>query len=299
MELNKLGKLVEVAKGADRTLKEYERDSGVDAAIISKIINGKYVPQKPKIYRELTSPKAAPRGGVTYEQLLDAAEYSMSYKEGILAAEAAFATIPLVGPLATMGMAICGATSSAIQRKRKGLEKDRNSVSKNEIEKVTTDKFEEYHKNCQRFSATAIGILYGKLAQNGIKFRPGYEDELEFETFGNHAVVYLENNSITTWVFMFAAPYGEDEILNKFTKSIILDMMSNLVLLPADKKKKFSIVIDDIELYKDLMSYKGHNSYRGNLSIILVDTTEVSIEKEEYIATYDKGCEGELIKIVS
>ncbi len=60
-----VGELVKRAKGEDRSLREYARDPGVDAAILSKIINGRYIPKKPGIYEALTSRKASPRGGVT------------------------------------------------------------------------------------------------------------------------------------------------------------------------------------------------------------------------------------------
>ena len=49
-----VGELVKLAKGEDRSLREYARDSGVDAAIISKMINGTYIPKKPGIYESLT-----------------------------------------------------------------------------------------------------------------------------------------------------------------------------------------------------------------------------------------------------
>ena len=68
-----VGELVKRAKGEDRSLREYARDSGVDAAILSKIINGSYIPKKPGIFEALTSPQAAPRGGVTCEQMVAAA----------------------------------------------------------------------------------------------------------------------------------------------------------------------------------------------------------------------------------
>ena len=57
----------------------------MDAAIISRIINDNYIPQKPGIYEALTSPQAAPRGGVTCKQLMDAADTSEDYRNSISA----------------------------------------------------------------------------------------------------------------------------------------------------------------------------------------------------------------------
>ena len=91
-----LGALVKEAKGDDRSLREYAKDPGVDAAIISKIINGTYAPKKPDIYLKLTSPQAAPRGDVTYEQLMDVASktnISRTYQAGMAAGMATTASL--------------------------------------------------------------------------------------------------------------------------------------------------------------------------------------------------------------
>ena len=61
-----------------------------------------------------------------------------------------------------------------------------------------------------------------------------------------------------------------------------------------------SIVVDNLELYEAVLKFKGHNSYRGNLSVILVDTEAVAIVKEEVIATYCEGeeCQGACLRIM-
>ena len=80
-----VGELVKQAKGEDRSLREYARDFGVDAAILSKMINGTYLPKKPGIYEALTSPLASPRGGVTLEKMLAAAGATEDFQSGISA----------------------------------------------------------------------------------------------------------------------------------------------------------------------------------------------------------------------
>ena len=80
-----VGELVKRAKGEDRSLREYARDSGVDAAILSKMINGTYIPKKTGIYEALTSPQASPRGGVTCEQMIAAAGTSEEFQRGMAA----------------------------------------------------------------------------------------------------------------------------------------------------------------------------------------------------------------------
>ena len=72
MEENQVSKLIKMAKGDDRSLREYSRASGIDATVISRIIHGIYTPQKLDIYKKLTSENAAPRNDVTFERLIEA-----------------------------------------------------------------------------------------------------------------------------------------------------------------------------------------------------------------------------------
>ena len=48
-----------------------------------------------------------------------------------------------------------------------------------------------------------------------------------------------------------------------------------------------TIAVDNNELYEAVCKYKEHNSYRGNLSVVLVDTNEITIRKEEIISLCD------------
>ena len=119
MANKELGELVRRAKGEDRSLREYAKDSGVDVAVISKIINGSYTPKKPDVFIKLTSPSAAPRGDVTYEQLVKAADSSKSFQAGIAAGLAATTTaLAALGglPVATLAK---GLTNIAVAKTAK------------------------------------------------------------------------------------------------------------------------------------------------------------------------------------
>ena len=123
-----IGELVKQAKGEDRSLRQYARDAGVDAAILSRLINGTYIPRKPGIYEALTSPQAAPRGGVTCQQLIAAAGTSGEYQSGVSAGLragtlTALADVPssaMISVLRARGIAVGGsggpeALSSALK----------------------------------------------------------------------------------------------------------------------------------------------------------------------------------------
>ena len=70
----KIAELVKKAKGEDRTLSKYAEDAEISLPALNKIIGGKYTPS-PTTMKKLTSEKAAPRGGVTYNDLMEAAGY--------------------------------------------------------------------------------------------------------------------------------------------------------------------------------------------------------------------------------
>ena len=60
-ESAKLARLVNIAKGSDRSIREYARVSQVNVSTISRTINGEYTPGI-KVLQKLTSPEAEPRG---------------------------------------------------------------------------------------------------------------------------------------------------------------------------------------------------------------------------------------------
>ena len=78
--MESLSDLVCLAKGIDRSMREYAKDSGVDVSIISKIINGKYIPKKKDVLQKLTSKEADPHCNVTYEKLVAAVQNELNLK---------------------------------------------------------------------------------------------------------------------------------------------------------------------------------------------------------------------------
>ena len=70
-------------------------------------------------------------------------------------------------------------------------------------------------------------------------------------------------------------------------------LVSKFLCFPPDQKRKASIVVDNEGLFEALLALKGENSYRGNVSAILVNPNEIRLSREEYIATYEEGGGGE------
>ena len=65
------------------------------------------------------------------------------------------------------------------------------------------------------------------------------------------------------------------------------NLFTQFFLFPANVKRKISLVVNNEELYGIFMGYKDRNSFKGNVSVILVDEKQVRVVKEEHIAYYD------------
>ena len=293
MGKKRLGELVKIAKGEDRTVKEYEQASGVDAAVISKIISGKYVPQKSKVYEALTSAKAAPRGGVTYERLLEAAEYSESYKEGIRAGLAASeaAAVAMSGLSKLMfPMAPIGALGAALASAKWSLEQKEDGEKEREACKAIND--------IQRFVATSMGVIYGCMAQKGICFKPDAKREIGFLEAGFETYVSIDDEKISEYVFCHLYLNEEERKVQSLIEAVSKRMIERLIFLNESERRKVSIVTNSEESYNYLLGFKGALSYKGNLSIVLLDVDNVRIGREDYLTFYPSYETEEVLRIM-
>ena len=72
-------------------------------------------------------------------------------------------------------------------------------------------------------------------------------------------------------------------------------LMGRLVTMEPDSRRKLSIVVDDADIAEELRKMKGVNSFRGNLTVILIDKKRVKIIKENVISTYENIGDGFLM----
>ena len=277
MNGTRIGELVRRAKGEDRSLREYARDSGVDAAILSKMINGTYIPKKPGIYEALTSPQASPRGGVTCGQLIEAASASDEYRNGmsaglsvgILTTLAGVPTSALIKVLQARGIVVGGfgrpeALSSAMKPE--------------EIRRI-----QRLQSEMQRFSATANGILLGRLGKNGLSFQAVHtdgtdEDGIHFDTF-----VRLMNHEVSEYLIRYAF-IPEEGFSPALARNTMRTMVEELVFLKPRRDRKVSVVTNHPDAFDDLCACKNQLSYNGELSAILFDLGNAAVLKEEYLS---------------
>ena len=276
-----VGELVRQAKGEDRSLREYARDSGVDAAIISKIINGNYIPKKPGIYEALTSLQAAPRGGVSLQQLLEAAGTSVEYRSGMAAGIsvgvfASLSEVPsstLIKTLKARGIAIDGGGTAEI-----------SNMKPEDIQRAQRLKSEK-----QRFEATANGIILGCLGKKGLAFQIVQTDGREIDKIHFDTYIRLMNHEISEYLIQYAFISEEEAGSLPLVKNTVRGLVEELIFMKPSETRKVSIVTNHPDAFEDLCTYKDRLSFNGELSVILFDLDNARLLKETYLSHYISG----------
>ena len=208
------------------------------------------------------------------------------------------AIAPLAAPIIAGGVA---ATTAVVEKKTKAESIHKEQSKQEEIEDVktiSTERILQYEKYIQRFSATASGLIVAKLALNGNRFQVGSIRDVDYQCYDNDTLLHLDGSSIETWLIKYCALSEGDRQLDKFAMQMAVSTLSSLMFLPKDKKRKVSIVVNHKELFEYLLNLTKDNSYGGNLSIIYVDTAEVRVVEEVYVASLSDGAEDTLVKIV-
>lgn len=144
----------------------------------------------------------------------------------------------------------------------------------------------QYEKRQRRFQATAIGIIYSKLASEGTSFTPGNKANLD--TLGGMPDEYItvHGSKEYEWWFSFWAKDDElDRNVIMAAKDRAAVMINRYATAAFDENRIISIVVDDETLYDAVLRYRDHNSYHGNMNVMLVDSESVSVVKEESIAS--------------
>ena len=272
-----VGELVKLAKGEDRSLREYARDSGVDAAIISKIINGTYIPKKPGIYESLTNAKASPRGGVTCAQMIAAAGASEEFQNGMSA-----------GMSVGMLTSLAAVPSSVILRvlQSRGIDADAREKSKGSASSVQPEDIRQIQRiqsEMQRFKATANGMILGALGKKGLSFQLVHTDGAEIDGIHFDTDVKLMNHEVSEYLIRYAFIFEENPS-SLLAINEVKSMIEELVFLKPLRTRIVSVVTNHPDAYDSLCAYKDRLSYNGELSVILFSLENAMFVKEEYIS---------------
>ena len=275
-----VGELVKRAKGEDRSLREYARDSGVDPAILSKVINGNYIPKKPGIYKALTNPQASPRGGVTCEQLLSAAGASEDYQDGMSAGMS-------VGMLATLSDIPSSDMIKVLQARGITVRSCGQSEAPFSVMKPEeVRRIQLIQSDLQRFAAIANGIILGSLGKKGLTFQLVHTDDVEVDHIHFDTCVRLMNHEITEYLIRYAFLSDEAAVSESLAKNTMRKMIEELVFLKPLKTRIVSVVTNHTGAYEDLCACKNQLSYNGELTIVLFDPEKALLLKEEYLSHF-------------
>ena len=274
-----VGELVKQAKGQDRSLREYARDSGVDAAILSKIINGTYIPKKPGIYEALTSLQAAPRGGVTAQQLIAAAGTSEDYQSGMSA-----------GMSVGIRTALADIPSSVMIKvlQARGIYSDggRTEVSVAAMKPEELKRIQRLQSETQRFTATANGIILGRLGGKGLAFQLVHTGGAEIDGIRFDTCLRLMNHEVSEYLIRYAFLSEEEYPSPALAKNTLRSMVEELVFLKPRRDRIVSVVTNHPGAYEDLCACKDRLSFHGELSVLLFDLERATLLKEEYLSHY-------------
>ena len=142
-----------------------------------------------------------------------------------------------------------------------------------------------------QFRATALGIIATAAAEKGISFQQMPVQRLETTGDKPEACAKLFEQNLSEWWFLFwtkVPQLEENAFMTARDRASML--MGRLVTMEPDPKRKTSIVVDDRELAGELKKMYGSNSYRGNLTVVLIDRKDVRISHEDVISLYKLDC---------
>lgn len=270
--LERVMELLNMAKG-ERSFREYALDAGVSAANLYRIKKNDYKPS-PQMLKTLTSDKAAPRGNVTFEDLMIAAGYQE--KNSI--------------ELAREDMAIGEDNSEELPLR------SRDRATLEERRKLR----EEMRARRKTFEMAATGLIYKGMTDANIEF-----SHLKTEDMNNELVldinpdilVGVNHNGIKKWWIEFF--YIDDHEPSResarpvrprrgrlFFRRYSEMLFGRLMLLPPKADRKITVVLNNSDFYEYMAKFKDLISYRGDLSIVLVDIDSLSILEETYLSHY-------------
>lgn len=262
-----------------------------------------YEQDKTKPRNEATYQKMAETLDCDVHELTDLVDTSSPKNDivnyGVIGA--ALAAVGLFVPFVGMaGVPFIAASAAAlVASAEKGA--DRKTNQTNTPLEYNNDLLLQYKKRQELFQLTATGLLHQRyLPQKRITFLPGTLSDLEDRGGKPDAYVTVLNNSIHSWWFSF---WAKDPELDKH---VIISpeeragvMISRYATAAFDPHRKISIVVDDNELFENLIAYRNHNCFHGNMTAILVDVENVMIVKEEAIAELDTPSTLEKVEITT
>ncbi len=257
---NKIPQLLERLKGPDRSYADLAKATGISPASMTRIKKGDYIPS-PTTMKKLTSKEANPQGGVTYEDLMEAAGYESEEKIDIkLLNRYEGANESLPGNL-----------------KRAEIPHKRNYGAE----------FSEYENN-------VMSSIYKSLVDKEILFRKNKDNIIFRIPVGSvwqpDLCVDMLDGNIKRW--FFELKYIPDNG-HRISRMMLDDLYEKLLMSKPDEETKISIVINNEQIFQRLKCCEHGFAYRGELSVIYYDGEKKELVEECYLSNY---CEGDVTR---
>lgn len=247
------------------TQKDLAKLSGLSANTISRYVNNERKPNTEALE------KIASALGTNVEYLVSDSLVDFNI----------FSALGAINPLLMCSSAIVGlGTISALSKKK--IEMDKHNKETEE------KKFKKIQSQIKKFKMMTTGIIMAALTENSIGFNTCTKRDKQIEDEPD-LKVFIDDQIINEWWFVYwdrkllqdsSIKFGDDDL----AKYLISKFMFTL----PDKKRKSTIVVNDEKLYDEIKGYQNAISYKGNLSVALLNIEEGSILKEIGISYFDE-----------
>ncbi len=247
-----IASLIEQAKGNDRSYSSYAKDAGISVAAMSRIRGGDYIP-KPLTMKKLTSDEAKPRGGITFEILMQAAGYE---------------------------------SEDAADARRFGVDEENE---KEPYISFQTNKWNDRRaliNMCRMYEMECTSQIYTAFADKGFIFKKAERKISYGEAVYCDLDIEIMDQSIKNWKFEFKfIPEGK----KLYNPTMIYSALGLALRITVNSETKLTIVINSEELFQKFKKFEHSLAFRGELSMVLYDSSSKRFVDEFYLANYYEG----------
>ncbi len=153
---------------------------------------------------------------------------------------------------------------------------------------------ENRYQNRAEFKQIATVAIKKALDENKIYYGPGESGRPSANGIKpDYSVIIGGKQPILDWWFDFKqVKHTEDPIK---MKQKVKHYLEHYICLDAEPSRKITVVVDDVDTFYALEQLRNHLSYRGDLSVMLLDNESYTIRREVYLAHYREDKKSEFI----
>jgi len=266
----------------DRSLRKTSADSGVAASYLTGILKERYLPSA-EILRRLASPEANPQNGITVEDLMISAGYQNRYQDPY---DVQLSIFDVFGSEED--------TDNKSEEKQEDAKDDKGLIQKEEKDSDISGKLnlKELELERERFKSCATGIIYKSLVEKRINLSIT-DDSMAIRGFSPDISVKVTGIPIKEWWFSFKIFCSSMKLRNDENRYKIIraawarNILGRLIFVEPKIGRKLSVVVRAYDEFEELVKFKDKLAFKGDLSVILVDSDNYCVMKEEYLAYYN------------